>query len=123
LRHSVTTDDWSTIAFPEGVEDAISRPHAVAAQLFALRAGSLIADLPPAEARSRLSGLLIGAELAAARPYWLGRNVAIIGADDVAGLYADALKIQGLDTLVVDAEKMTILGLQAAKNSLKDIPG
>ena len=101
----------------------MSRPQAVAAQLFALRAGSLVADLPPAEARSRLSGLLIGTELAAARPYWLGRNVAIIGADIVAGLYADALTKQGLNTLGVDATKMTLLGLQAAKTSLKDTPG
>ena len=120
LRHSVTTDEWDATAFSVGVEDAMSRPQAVAAQLFGLRAGSLVADLSPSSARSRLSGLLIGTELAAARPYWLGRNVAIIGADFVAGLYGDALVKQGLNTSAVDVEAMTLLGLHAAKRSLKD---
>jgi 2-dehydro-3-deoxygalactonokinase len=120
LRHSVTTDEWDAAAFSAGVEDAMSRPQTVAAQLFGLRAGSLVANLSPQSARSRLSGLLIGTELAAGRPYWLGRNVAIIGADSVSGLYGDALANQGLNTSIVDVEAMTLLGLHAAKSSLKD---
>ena len=120
LRHSVAADSWDSVAFLEGIEDAMSRPQSVASQLFGLRAGSLIADLSPATARSRLSGLLIGIELAAARPYWLGRNVAFIGADELAGLYVDALIKQGLNTSKADTQTMTLLGLAAAKNSLKE---
>ncbi|MEP2027124.1 MAG: 2-dehydro-3-deoxygalactonokinase [Paracoccaceae bacterium] len=121
LRHSIAADGWDSAAYLEGVEDAMSRPQSVAAQLFGIRAASLIADLSCANARSRLSGLLIGIELAAARPYWLGRNVALIGADAIAGLYADALNQQGVNTSMADTQKMTLLGLAAAKNSLKDL--
>ena len=46
----------------------------------ALRAEALLHGLDPVRARARLSGLLIGAELAGARPYWLGRDVVLIGA-------------------------------------------
>ena len=36
------------------------------------------------------------AELAAARPYWLGQHVALIGDDKLCKAYADALGAQGL---------------------------
>ena len=44
------------------------------------------------QARARLSGTLIGAELAAARPYWLGQKVAVIGAQAVSATYLRALR-------------------------------
>ncbi|OZA06724.1 MAG: 2-keto-3-deoxy-galactonokinase, partial [Rhodobacterales bacterium 17-64-5] len=68
LRHGMEGDGWDDAAFDSAVGDALSRPERLAARLFALRAEGLIADLAPAAARARLSGLLIGAELAAARP-------------------------------------------------------
>ena len=39
---------------------------------------------------------LIGAELAAAKPYWLGQNIALLGASPLADVYAQALAAQGL---------------------------
>jgi hypothetical protein len=41
-------------------------------------------DCRPRPARARLSGLLIGAELAGARPFWLGQDVAVAGAPALA---------------------------------------
>ena len=67
--------------FLQAVEDGIARPERVASRLFGLRAEALLHGLAPERARARLSGLLIGAELAGARPYWLGREVVLIGAD------------------------------------------
>jgi 2-dehydro-3-deoxygalactonokinase len=46
--------------------------------------------------RARLSGYLIGAELAAARPYWLGQEVVVAGAPALAEVYAKALATQGV---------------------------
>jgi 2-dehydro-3-deoxygalactonokinase len=71
-------------------------------------------------ARSRLSGLLIGAELAGARPYWLGQNVAIIGDGAVAGPYRRGLAAQGVEASVFEVGDVTLTGLTAARNSCKE---
>lgn len=119
LRHSIAPDGWDDEAFSDAVSDAISKPQHIAGRLFSLRAASLLQDLPPSTARARLSGLLIGIELAAARPYWLGQNVAVIGATSIAGVYSKALQLQGITPTDCDAEAMTIAGLSAAHSSLK----
>ena len=65
-------------------------------------------------ASARLSGLLIGAELAAAKPWWLGREVAVIGAHGIARAYIAALGQQGVPATEADTEAMTLKGLTAA---------
>ncbi len=118
LRHSVDVKEFDQDSFETALDDTMSRPQNLAAQLFNLRANSLVGDQSGAQARGRLSGLLIGAELAAARPYWLGQNVAIIGADNLAQLYQAALLAQGLSAQISDVTDMTISGLTAAYKSL-----
>lgn len=120
LKHSVDTEDWDIDAFNDAVSDAISKPERLAARLFSLRAEGLLNDLSPAAARARLSGQLIGAEFAAARPYWLGQNVAIIGADALSSIYADALLLQGVRATLTDGQELTLAGLTAAYQQLKD---
>lgn len=119
LRHSIAPAGEDAAAFAEAVAHAIARPATVAADLFSLRAEALLAGLDPVTARARLSGLLIGIELAGARPYWLGQDVAIIGAGGLADAYAAALAAQGLDARRTDAETMTLAGLSAARDALK----
>lgn len=119
LRHSVATDDFDRPAFAAALDDAMARPQSLASHLFGVRAATLVADMSAAIASARLSGLLIGAELAAARPYWLGQNVAIIGADRVAELYRSGLASRGLDATMADVTSMTLSGLAAAHQSLK----
>lgn len=118
LRHSVDTSDWDAEAFTDAVVDTMAKPEALAAQLFQIRAAHLLADTAPAVSRARLSGLLIGAELAATRPYWLGQNVALIGAPELNTLYASALAPQGLDVQHFDGNDMTLKGLIAAYKEL-----
>jgi 2-dehydro-3-deoxygalactonokinase len=120
LRHSVRTKDWSDAAFDSAVQDAIANPTRMAATLFSLRADSLLHDLPAGEARGRLSGLLIGAELAAARPYWLGQEIVLIGAPKLSALYARALTLLGCAPLRPEAQNLTLAGLSAAYISLKE---
>jgi len=119
LKHSVAVSGWDDDAFEAALSEAISRPETVAAKLFGLRAASLVEDQSNETARARLSGLLIGLELAATRPYWLGQNLAIIGAPEVAAVYAKALGLQGLPAQVYDAQPMTRLGLIAAYETMK----
>jgi 2-dehydro-3-deoxygalactonokinase len=120
LRHSVTSDGWDAAAFSEAVDTSMSNPSELAARFFSIRAQGLLNDLEPYTARARLSGLLIGAELAAARPYWLGQHVALIGDDALCKAYGDALTAQGLPVERTDAERMTLEGLKAAYATLKE---
>jgi 2-dehydro-3-deoxygalactonokinase len=120
LRHSVNAEHWDQATFDVTIEDALSKPEKLAARLFAIRADDLLEGATADVGRARLSGLLIGAELAAARPYWLGTNIAIIGADGTATPYARALQTQGASATIADAERMTLAGLTAAYRRWKD---
>jgi 2-dehydro-3-deoxygalactonokinase len=111
LRHGMQDGGWEDAAFDTGLSDAISRPERIAARLFSLRAEGLIAGLSPAAAKSRLSGLLIGIELAGARPYWLGQRVTLIGAEKISAAYARALSAQGVEAQTLPATACTLAGL------------
>jgi len=117
LRHSVQSEDWDEQSFTMAVSDALSRPEKIAARLFSLRAEALIADLKPAAARARLSGLLIGIELAAAKPYWLGQNVILVGAQSLSDTYARALALQGLTSRQLPVAACTVAGLARAQSA------
>ncbi|MEL7126146.1 MAG: 2-dehydro-3-deoxygalactonokinase [Pseudomonadota bacterium] len=118
LRHSMG-QGWDADAFTAGVDQTLSRPESLATSLFSLRAEGLLAGLSGDAARARLSGLLIGAELAAMRPYWLGQAVALVGAEALSGAYATALGAQGVPTEMAGAEEMTLAGLTAAYAQLQ----
>ena len=80
----------------------------------------LLAGLSNDTARARLSGLLIGAELAATKPYWLGQQVAVIGEGGLARLYVNALATQSVAATQVNADRVTLAGLGAAYRTWKD---
>lgn len=119
LRHSLGAEGWDDTAFDDGLSDALSRPDRIAARLFSLRAEGLLHGMTAAQARARLSGLLIGIELAGAKPYWLGQEVKLIGAEKLAASYARALGHQGLQTDRLDATACTLAGLSALHARLK----
>ena len=118
LRHSVMTKDWDQSAFLEAASDCLSRPEAIAAKLFQIRAGHLLNNTEPAVSKAKLSGLLIGAELAASKPYWLGRDVALLGAPELNTLYAATLKAQGVQSQSYTGDDATLKGLIAAYKDL-----
>ncbi|PVH28423.1 2-dehydro-3-deoxygalactonokinase [Pararhodobacter oceanensis] len=101
-------------AFDAALSETLSRPERLAQALAGLQA---ITD--PAQARGRLSGLLIGAELAAMRPYWLGQQVLLAGPQDLSALYARALQTQGVPSASNDAEFLTLAGLCLAWKTLQ----
>lgn len=120
LRHSVGTDGWSDDGFAAGVGEALEDPGVVT-KLFSIRAGSLLDGTSPQASRSRLSGLLIGAELAGASDYWGGNDIGLIGASGLSALYQKALGIAGVSSRLLDAEEMTLAGLRAAYGALEDV--
>lgn len=114
VLHAAIGEGWDDAAFDTALSDAMARPEALAARLSAIHAAHLLKGREDPSARARLSGLLIGAELAAARPYWLGQQVAVIGGGATAALYERALGLQGVPVIRADASEMTLAGLMAA---------
>ena len=106
-------DGWDAQVFQEAVADALARPEEFTAALFSIRAEALLQATDPAAARSRLSGLLLGMELAAMRSYWLSGPVTIIGATNLAENYRAALAVAGAAGMVRDGDAMTLAGLTA----------
>ncbi len=118
LRHSIAPSGWDECLFQMALSDALAKPEALAGRLFALRADQLVNGTDTTTLRARLSGLLIGAELAAAKPYWLGQRIALIGAESVAAPYATGLAAQGVQVERACATDMTLAGIIAARKTL-----
>ncbi|WP_323764913.1 2-dehydro-3-deoxygalactonokinase [Marinovum sp.] len=114
LRHSVSGDGWDQAAFDAAVSDAMGTPQKFTARLFSLRAGSLLDGTDAATSRARLSGLLMGLEIAGAKDYWLGREIVLIGAPKLNALYTAALTPQGASVRETDGADIVLAGLKAA---------
>lgn len=115
LRHSIDSTSWDNDEFASAVGAAFARPESVAARLFGIRAGSLLAVLESRAANARLSGILIGAELAAAASdFWSGQEITIIGAARQAEIYAAALRALDRESTIVDGTHVTLAGLKSA---------
>ncbi len=118
LRHNVGGAGFSDEAFGAAVDDAMGAPQQFASRLFGLRADSLVNGLEPSTARAKLSGLLIGLELAGSKPYWLGQQIKLIGAPDLCNLYKAALDRQAAMPQIVPGEELVLDGLKAAYRAL-----
>jgi 2-dehydro-3-deoxygalactonokinase len=118
LRHSISHGDPDGAAFDAGVAITLSNPERLVTELPAIRARHVLCGAARHAAEARLSGLLIGAEIAALRPYWLGQQVALIGREVLCGLYARALSKQGVPAVRHAAAPLTQAGLHAALTTL-----
>ena len=107
-------------AAASGAADALADPHAAQRELFSLRAGALLHNLVPEQAAGRLSGLLIGAELGAARDFWHNRRTIIIGAPELAALYETPMRTAGADARRMDGAQLVLAGLTAAHLALQE---
>lgn len=108
--------DWDKAALADAAADGIARPELLAARLASVQAATDLGQMPAAAARARIWGLLLGAELAAARPYWLGRNLALIAEPPLQALYSAALEAQALPVSLADPARMALEGLIRARN-------
>jgi 2-dehydro-3-deoxygalactonokinase len=109
--------------FRDGVSAALAAPTALTASLFRLRAAQLLGFEQRADGAARLSGLLIGTELAdAMRRHGSPRSLRLIGSGSLGRLYAAALTAQGVDVSAVDAEQASRLGLGKAAVSIWGAP-
>ncbi len=119
LRHTISPPcDLAATEFDAAVSEAVAQPQRAYAGLFQLRAGALIGDLAPEAARAKLSGSLIGWELAGAKPYWQGQEVVLLGAPSLSNLYARALSSQGVRVTEAGIDAATLAGLHAQWKAL-----
>jgi 2-dehydro-3-deoxygalactonokinase len=122
LAHAVETEGPAPMdsrPFREGLSVAMTAPTSLTASLFRLRAAQLLGFEQRADGAARLSGLLIGTEIAdALHRHGPLRSVRLIGAGALGRLYEAALSAQGLDVTTVDAEQASRRGLAKAAISL-----
>lgn len=119
LRHTVADEGWDETSFLSGIDDAVSDVRSAARHLFGLRAGSLLGVHDAVQARSRLSGLLLGLELSAMAEHARNRDMVVIGSPETASPYNAALERSGINARMLDATRMTLAGLHAAHISLQ----
>ncbi len=121
LRHGMQGDagHLDQQAFDSGLQAGAGQAQRLVGALFGLRAEGLLAGLGPVAARSRLSGLLIGEELAALDERWRGQQVCVIGDGESAERYRHALDTLGVTALTVSAERVTLAGLYAAHEHIQ----
>ena len=110
-------------SFSAAVREAIDAPERILQSLFSVRAqGVLMKDEANANAnrlRARLSGLLIGLEIAAIKPITEQRHpITLISEGALATNYHHALTTAGIETHCHDAHKLARTGLYHAAQSL-----
>jgi len=118
LRHSIAPAGDDDEVFLDAVDAMLATPERLTAALFSVRAAGLVGNQPVAGARSRLSGLLIGAELAQTRELWRRAPVHLVGAGPLVARYRLALIRAGAQTVIEDGEALTLTGLAAARGAV-----
>lgn len=118
LRHSIASEGENIIAFSSAVEEMLADPASLTGALFEIRASGLLGGMDGFAARSRLSGLLIGAELAAMRSQWNGRSVHLVGAGDLVDAYAMSLEAAGARPVREEVEALTLAGLRQVRAAM-----
>ena len=112
LKTSVQSNDFDSTSFLEAFEDTYSNPALLSSKLFGLRATKLLENTSTKFLKSKLSGYLIGSELAGAKSYWLGQNIIMIGNNDLCILYQKALKKLGMNATIENTQNVTLNGLK-----------
>ncbi len=108
LVHEPAADD----VFIAGVDHGLENTD-LTAELFSVRARVVTGRMAPADAASRISGLLIGSDVRIG----LGRSradvVTLVGAPALCQRFALALERAGRETVVIDGETAFVAGARA----------
>ena len=116
LRHSLASENIDLEAFENELDRLIGGSGAPLAAMFSLRAEDLLFETPPEVLRAKLSAALIAAEVDAAKSYWTGHCVALIGEQSLSKFYGLALNRLGVRTETPDTPELTLAGLRVAKS-------
>lgn len=120
LRHSVNGEADAVdrnAGFDAGLASGLEAPQCLTANLFKIRAGSLLSGRTPGWCAGFLSGILIGAEIGGQRDWIGGNETPLVGGAALCALYARGFDIIGKKTRIVDATDATLAGLKAARQA------
>ncbi len=121
LRHSTApaTNGNGDDMFLAAVRASFNAPQDLTGALFSIRAANLVGESRIGSAGTeQLSGLLIGAELAATRHLSRGGQVHLAGDKKLGARYARALEELGAEFKFHDGEALTITGLRTVRSEL-----
>jgi len=104
-------------AFGSGVETAL-KGRALTADLFSVRARVVLKQLPPADAASFTSGLLIGADIRTGLDEIGHGEIIVMGRPELTSLYASALATLGRPCREYDGERAFIAGITAIAGAI-----
>lgn len=111
LRFAVDTDQFDDQVMLASVKEIVERPESFSSKLFSIRASALLDDLDSAAARARLSGYLIGLELAANASEWRTKKVHLVGDNSLVSSYHKAIEHMGGRAVIHDVASLTRAGL------------
>jgi 2-dehydro-3-deoxygalactonokinase len=122
LSHAVADGgafDAKDAGFLSAVTNAAKNPAMATNLLFTVRSGQLLHALTAPAAKARLSGTMIGLEIAGAlstaKP---GAKVCLVASGPLAGLYQSALSALDLTPVTIDADDAVRHGLAAAAQAI-----
>jgi len=105
-------------AFKKAVCEIYNKPELLTSALFSIRSSALLfPNKDKVSFASRLSGLLIGAELAAMKSN-VSDKIGLIARDELADHYVRAMNIAGMDFEVIDSHELALCGLKFAASRL-----
>lgn len=122
LSHAVVGADEGpadTAAFEAAVRVAFNRPAMATNLFFTARSGQLLHGLTAAGAQAKISGTLIGIEIAGALSEAAnGVDITLVASGRLQGLYETALKTLSLSYTTIDADLAVRRGLAAAAQAI-----
>ena len=113
LKFSVQSDEFDLESFDEGVLTAKQRPAFITQALFSIRSQDLLEGSPAHCLKSRLSGLLIGIEIAGMADLFEEHegDITVVGNQQLSSLYERALGLWQQSVKVVPSEVASLNGL------------
>lgn len=109
----------SAEVFRHAVSDAAAPGSSLPHLLFTVRSRTVCGMMQLGHAPSRLSGLIIGADVAGAMrligdAIGLPKKVSVIGMPEIGARYVDALDVLGIQASILESRKAAITGFQLA---------
>ncbi len=105
-------------AFEAAVSAAFAKPALATNLLFTARSGQLLHGITAAAAQARLSGTLIGLEIAGALQDAANSGITLVASGRLQALYEQAFKTLSLAFTAIDADAAVRRGLSAAADAI-----
>lgn len=122
LQHAIAgaeAFDGNNASFKAALIDAVQNPQMASNRLFTARSGQLLHGLSATDAKAKLSGIMIGLEIAGAKSTSPeGAEVILIGSGALGALYQQAFAALDISYSTIDADEAVRKGLFAAAKTI-----